>query len=246
MSAEKTGFLSRRGFLEALGRLAALSGAGLAFLGVGGSSRPLPKQPGWPAPSDWDDLRKQLQGRLISVESPLKVCAGGPGSSACAAALERMKNPFYLEEQPGATQTTGWQDAWTGRMSPFAVAAESANDIVAAVDFARKHGVRLVIKGTGHDYLGRSNAPESLLIWTHKMRKVTVHDAFIPAGGSAPGVPAVTVEAGTRWLEAYAAVTNRHGRYVQGGGCTTVGAAGGVIQGGGFGALSAACSRPSW
>ena len=32
------------------------------------------------------------------------------------------------------------------------------------------------------------------------------------------GVPAVTVEAGTRWLEAYQEVTVKHGRYVQGGG----------------------------
>jgi len=238
MSTGKTALLSRRGFMAALGRLAALSGAGLAFLGAGSSRRPLPRDLGWPTRSEWDALRKRVQGRLIAVESPLKECGVAPSSSACAPSLERMKNPFFLEQQPGATQITGWQDAWTAEVSPFAVAAESPDDVVAAVDFARKHGVRLVIKGTGHDYLGRSNAPRSLLVWTHRMRKVTVHDAFVPAGGSAPGVPAVTVEAGTRWLEAYAAVTNRHGRYVQGGGCTTVGAAGGFIQGGGFGALS--------
>lgn len=35
---------------------------------------------------------------------------------------------------------------------------------------------------------------------------VTVHDAFTPAGTRDPGVPAVTVGAGTRWLEAYQAL----------------------------------------
>jgi FAD/FMN-containing dehydrogenase len=120
------------------------------------------------------------------------------------------------------------------------VAAESAADVVAAVNFARAHHLRLVVKGTGHDYLGRSNAPGSLLVWTHRMRQVTTHDAFVPAGcpASEAGVPAVTVGAGARWLEAYQEVTVRHGRYVQGGGCTTVGAAGGFIQGGGFGSWS--------
>ncbi|MCB0411224.1 MAG: FAD-binding protein, partial [Bdellovibrionales bacterium] len=49
---------------------------------------------------------------------------------------------------------------------------------------------------------------------------------------------AVSVEAGTRWLEAYHQVTGKNGRYVQGGGCTTVGAAGGFLQGGGFGSWS--------
>ena len=164
---------------------------------------------------------------MISAETP-----------ACATTLENMKNPFYLEEQPGATQTTGWQDAWTARVSPYAITAETPSDIMAAVNFAREHHVKLVIKGTGHDYLGRSNAADSLLVWTHKMRAVTVHDAFTPAGGTGTGVPAVTVQAGTRWLEAYEAVTNQHGRYVQGGGCTSVGATGGFILGGGFGALS--------
>ncbi|MHB8529079.1 MAG: BBE domain-containing protein [Caulobacteraceae bacterium] len=41
------------------------------------------------------------------------------------------------------------------------------------------------------------------------------------------------------WLHAYQAVTGGAGRYVQGGGCTTVGVAG-LTQGGGFGSLSKA------
>lgn len=49
--------------------------------------------------------------------------------------------------------------------------------------------------------------------------------------------PAVTMDAGAYWLEAYRAVTARGGRYVQGGGCTTVGVAG-LLLGGGFGSFS--------
>ncbi len=50
-------------------------------------------------------------------------------------------------------------------------------------------------------------------------------------------VPAVTVGAGCIWGHVYDAVTTRGGRYVQGGGCTTVGVAG-LVQGGGFGSFS--------
>ncbi len=39
------------------------------------------------------------------------------------------------------------------------------------------------------------------------------------------------------WIDAYDAVTTRGGRYVQGGGCTTVGVAG-LVQSGGFGSFS--------
>jgi FAD/FMN-containing dehydrogenase len=134
----------------------------------------------------------------------------------------------------------GWLGAWNAAPSAYAVVAESPDDIAAAVNFAREHRLRLVIKGTGHDYLGRSNAPNSLLVWTHKMRRVTLHDLFVGQGcpSTYKGIPAVTVEAGTRWLEAYQEVTVKNGRYVQGGGCTSVGVAGGFIQGGGFGSWS--------
>jgi FAD/FMN-containing dehydrogenase len=188
---------------------------------------------------NWQALRDQVGERLIQVRSPLAACTTDGGGAACQAALKSLQNPFFNEDEPGATQTTGWLDAWTPSVSPYAVAAESPQDIVAAVNFAREGKVTLVVKGTGHDYLGRSNAQDSLLVWTHRMRTVTSHDAFKIAGGPSgdPGVPAISVGAGARWLEAYVAATAA-GRYVQGGGCTSVGAAGGFIQGGGFGSFS--------
>lgn len=186
---------------------------------------------------DVAELYKLSGDRLLRLEAPLRACVTDPGSPAAEAALANLRNPYAIQDDPGAFQTTGWFGAFENRHSPVAVAAESAADIAAAVDFARERGVGLVIKGTGHDYLGRSSAPGSLLIWTHRMREITMHDAFRPAGTDGPGVPAITVGAGARWLEAYQAATV-HGRYVQGGGCVTVGAAGGFPQGGGFGSFS--------
>jgi FAD/FMN-containing dehydrogenase len=73
------------------------------------------------------------------------------------------------------------------------------------------------------------------------MNAVTVHDAFIGAGCGGLHEPqqAVTIEAGAIWGQVYDAVTTRAGRYVQGGGCLTVGVAG-LIQSGGFGSFSKA------
>jgi FAD/FMN-containing dehydrogenase len=65
-----------------------------------------------------------------------------------------------------------------------------------------------------------------------------VHEQFTPMGATATPVPAVSLGAGCIWLHAYQAVT-RAGRYVQGGGCTTVGVAG-LVLGGGFGSFSKA------
>src|SRR6202041_1676484 len=95
------------------------------------------------------------------------------------------------------------------------------------------------VKGGGHSYHGTSNASDSLLIWTRAMNKIVLHDAFVAQGCSASRSPqpAVTIEAGALWIDAYQAVTTQAGRYVQGGGCSTVGVAG-LIQSGGFGSFS--------
>ena len=71
------------------------------------------------------------------------------------------------------------------------------------------------------------------------MNAVSLHEAFVAKGceGAQPPLPAVTIEAGALWLAAFEAVTTRTGRYVQGGGCATVGVAG-LIQSGGFGSFS--------
>jgi FAD/FMN-containing dehydrogenase len=199
-----------------------------------------PRSPCWPKPADWQRFAAGLHGKLEQPESPFAPCQADAAGEACAAALRSAKNPFDLQDRSGGTQSTGWLGAWTAAPSAYAVVAEDDADIAAAVDFARKRRLRLVVKGTGHDYLGRSSAPDSLLVWTHKLRRVSVRDAFVPRGCPATQAPApaVTLEAGTRWLEAYQEVTVRHGRYVQGGGCTSVGAAGGFMQGGGFGSWS--------
>jgi len=96
-----------------------------------------------------------------------------------------------------------------------------------------------VVKGGGHSYQGTSNAPDSLLVWTRPMDEIVLHDAFTPRGceGKVEPGPAVSVGAGQMWLHTYDAVTTKGGRYVQGGGCATVGVAG-LIQSGGFGSFS--------
>lgn len=199
-----------------------------------------PNESCWPNKTEWAQLNKQLKGRLIQPENPLAVCQKNADSMACKTAIKNIHNPYYIETNPGATQSQGWLHAWMSTASPYAVEAANTHDIVAAVNFAREHHLKIAIKGASHDYLGRNNAPNSLLIWTHNMRDIKLDNAFIPTGcpRTEKAIPVVTVGAGTRWIETYTAVTTKNGRYVQGGGCASVGSAGGFIQGGGFGSFS--------
>jgi FAD/FMN-containing dehydrogenase len=204
-------------------------------------SRVRPGDPKWPSDETWEELGRSLEGRLIKVASPLSPCVGSPSSDACAHVVKELKNPYYLGDEVGLTQTLGWVGAWTSRPSVYAVAAKSTADVVAAVNFARTHNLRLVVKGGGHSYQGTSNAADSLLIWTRPMSAIALHDAFVGSGceGQVAPRPAVSVEAGAIWGRVYEEVMVKAGRYVQGGGCLTVGVAG-FVNGGGFGSLSKA------
>jgi FAD/FMN-containing dehydrogenase len=214
-----------------------------AFAAVGKQRAPFrrirPSDPEWPTPARWGELNQQVGGQLSRVEFPLAVCSKASQGAECEAVFKDLKNPYYVGDQAGLTQTCGWVDAWTSAPSVYAVTARSAKDVAAAVNFARENRLRLVVKGGGHSYQGTSNAADSLLVWTRKMNAITLHDAFTGTGCAPTQAPqpAVTVEAGAIWMHAYDAVTTRGGRYVQGGGCATVGVAG-LIQSGGFGSFS--------
>jgi FAD/FMN-containing dehydrogenase len=195
-----------------------------------------PGEAGWPTDAQWKELDAQVGGRLIAVPRPLEACRANPKGADCESLLRSLKNPWAIGDSPALTQTSGWADAWVSTPSAYAVPARSAADVAAAVNFARSHRLRVAVKGGGHSYQGTSNAPDSLLLWTRAMDRIELHDAFVAQGCTTAPQPAVSLGAGVVWLNAYAAVT-KAGRYVQGGGCTTVGVAG-LVQSGGFGSFS--------
>ena len=69
-----------------------------------------------------------------------------------------------------------------GSIPPVGVDARSESDVQAAVNFAKQHNLKLVVKGTGHDFLGRSTARGSFLIWTHHMKQTVYNPNFVPEG----------------------------------------------------------------
>lgn len=90
-----------------------------------------------------------------------------------------------------------------GSVPRYGVVAQSPSDVVAAVNFAKSHNLKIVIKNTGHDYKGRSSAKDSFVIWTHNMLGNEIYDSFVPQGCSVSGVQALMFEAGVQFDQAY-------------------------------------------
>lgn len=240
----RAGRLRRRDVLAIAGT-PLLPSAAWPATGPAPAARVRPGDPGWPSAAQWQALAAQVGDAFVDVHSPLDACRREPGSEDCERLFKALKNPYFLGDHVALTQTLGWVGAWTSRPSVHAVAARHAADVAAAVDFAREHRLRLVVKGGGHSYQGTSNAADSLLVWTRRLHEVRLHEAFVAQGcEGTPPTRAVSVGAGALWSQVYDAVTTRGGGYVQGGGCMTVGVAG-LVQSGGFGSFSKAFGTAS-
>lgn len=190
----------------------------------------------WPTASQWQLLANELTGQLVHDPTPPWL-ALTPGQRAPA----NFNNPYFMSSFPGGSNLVGMQSAWISTPSEYAVEAATTADVAAAVAFARQYGLKVVIKGTGHDYFGRSTGPEkSLLIWTHNMQGVSIQEAFTPTG--APSGTATQQTITTRpgnfyvdlWnaLADYNAVHPDNPRYVQGSASGTVGVGGWTLGGG--------------
>ena len=232
--------MNRRKLIKLIGGLPLMTAAHAqtahAQTGKPAFRRSRPGDPVWPSDALWQDLKTQVGGQLVQVRSPLEACVAAPGGSACEAVFKGLKNPYYIRDHVALTQTSGWTGAWTSAPSAWAVAARRASDVAAAVDFARQHKLRVVVKGGGHSYQGTSNAADSLLVWTRSMDSIVLHDSFVGQGCTTAPQKAMSIGAGAIWRDAYAAAA-KAGRYVQGGGCLTVGVVG-LVQSGGFGSFS--------
>ena len=86
-------------------------------------SRVRPGDPAWPSNAAWEQLRRDVGGQLIRIRSPLTACIEAPASAECDQIFKQLKNPYYLGDEAGLTQSLGWVDAWTTKPSVYAVKA---------------------------------------------------------------------------------------------------------------------------
>ncbi|CAG8051302.1 unnamed protein product [Penicillium olsonii] len=238
--------------LLAIGVLAATTSANAKFC------RCQPDQRCWPSDDSWARLNSSTDGNLVKVTPYALPCHDPTFNEAeCTIAKTNSNSSSYRSSDPGALQWSNWE-AWPekdeqcyietskttpckqGRIPLFSVKAQEAKHIQEAVNFAAKHNLKLVIKNTGHDFVGRSSAPNSLQIFTHEMKEISILDDFVPTAPknkrAPPGIKAVTLGAGVQLHEMYSYLGSR-GLMVVGGTANTVGITGGYIQGGGHSLL---------
>lgn len=106
-----------------------------------------------------------------------------------------------------------------GGYPAYVVNATRVEHVQLAVNFARNSGLRVVVKNTGHDSLGRPLGKGGLSVWTQNLRGVRFSGRFRYDGYEGA---ALKVGAGVRLSEVYEAA-ERNGVSVVGGICTVSG-----------------------
>lgn len=209
------------------------------------SCRFLPQDWQWPSVKAWGKLNATVQGRLLAGEPLAHVCHGaGYDAAACAEVANHWieQAPYFAD--PVNVMSPYWANnsctpftspsapCLLGNYALYAINVSSAADVVAGLQFAKKRNVRVQVKNTGHDYLGRSTGQGSLALWTHNLKTIE----FVQYASQRYNGSAAKLGAGVQAFEVYPAAA-AHGLRVVGGYCPTVGIAGGYLQGAGHGPL---------
>lgn len=195
----------------------------------------IPSDACWPSLSAWSALNSTLSSSLIATTPPAQVCYPGPTQNAesCATIATLLTNSTFIDDNPIAldyplinscpavlSNGTDGQTCTLISNPVYAINATSVQDVIEGVNFARERNVRLVIRNTGHDLLGRSTGGGSLEIWIRYLRTgLEWMDNFVGTNGCTDGYEggAVRIGGGYVWADVNAEAEER-GRIVVSGG----------------------------
>ncbi|KIJ69682.1 hypothetical protein HYDPIDRAFT_142171 [Hydnomerulius pinastri MD-312] len=244
-----------------LSRLVSLSQAAFQHpFDIEGYVRPI--HANWPSQVQWQSFNESLGGRLEALRPWAAVCYSSDplfDYTDCEEVLSGYDNDHARTQAPSALLWPNWESCGYGNgcalrygdsqvannsachqgtTPPFGIAISNSQDASDVVKWALANHVKLTVKNTGHDFLGRSAVPWTLQVNTHKMQSLEYIPGFVPEGSKSPAVPAITMGGGAQLSNVYAFAGEKNVSVVLGT-CPTVGA-GGFFQAGGHGPLTPA------
>ncbi|KAL2062758.1 hypothetical protein VTL71DRAFT_5830 [Oculimacula yallundae] len=213
-----------------------------------------PDDSNWPSDHQWELLNKTTNGALIKTIPLAAPCFSGPfydadkckyvtsqwgNSSLHMSDPTSMMSPLFQGRtcEPPNVSPASNKTCIIGGYPSYALNASRIADIQLGVNFARKTGIRLVVKNTGHDFSGKSGGAGALSIWTHHLKSIEYVPEYQGEGEKGYRGPAFKCGSGVQAWEIYEAAS-KQGLVVVGGEGKTVGVMGGYILGGGHSPLS--------
>lgn len=124
-----------------------------------------PSSPNWPSDAEWRALNRSVSGNLIAPVPLGAVCHPTRpefNNQSCTLRLTQWVNSSFIASDPAAVDynddtclPSPLTSCSTSGYPAHVIAARDADDVQRGVKFAYRTGVRLIVKGTGHDGPGR-------------------------------------------------------------------------------------------
>lgn len=216
--------------------------------------RNLPGDAGWPNLTAWSKLNATLKGQLIATVPQAHVCHTAPYNyydpTACAKLQSTWTQAETYVPRPAEILNAYFQnqscDPFTpisrtcelGNYAAYSINVTTAQHVIAGFDFARQHNIRLVVKTTGHDFMGKSTGKGALSLWMYNLEDKAIIHSYSNPNSTYTG-PAAKLGAGVIAGEADEFVGAAGYRVVTGE-CPSTGLVGGYSQGGGHSLLGGA------
>ncbi|SCV36791.1 related to isoamyl alcohol oxidase [Fusarium fujikuroi] len=214
----------------------------------------IPGQSCWPSSAEWKAFNKKIGGGLIKTEPIAQSCYPGPEKDLkhCAYVNKMWSDQDFQSSNPIGRPypyniTCAPVDYATGKkpttcslgsLPVYAVNATTLSQIRSTIAYARDKNIRLVVTGTGHDLLGRSDGFGGLELWLHQFKNgidfQKIYKSENQCKKSRWRGSAIKIDGNYQWRDVYK-VAEANNVIAVGGGSLTPGAIGGWASGGGHG-----------
>ena len=132
------------------------------------SCKAVPNSPSWPSKAQWDTLNSSIAGQLLEPLPPAPVCDSSLAvynNASCSYVTSQWTVSDFHAREPISVDQSNWENdacipgratrCTLAQFPPYVANVTSGENVKAVMDFARRGNLRLIVKGTGHDYLGR-------------------------------------------------------------------------------------------
>jgi hypothetical protein len=141
---------------------------GVVAISTASNCKTTPSSADWPSVQQWNDFNATLSGALLRPPPPAAPCHQSRpeyNPTLCSQITSSFTSSQWHSDNPISTDWTNRANyscpldasaPCTGDAYPvYVVNASNADLVRLAVQFAVQHNLRLNIKSTGHDFLGR-------------------------------------------------------------------------------------------
>jgi len=141
-------------------------------------------------------------GGVASQLAPDGYCYAGmpcwPSDDVGIKWAQTLTGEILLPVSPEYTNYTIMINTRVTRYPYLIVMAETVDDVIKTVKFATEHHVRLTVRSSGHDYIGRSTADGSIQINLFRMKGLNIQ---LNSTRHADGI--VVAQSGNSWIRVY-------------------------------------------